>query len=156
MGRLIGHTDCKSFPLATPGSAAHGSTAGSEADRAPAALGAGSDVECLEYEYDGRSVLRLKHVNAGFNCCPGTISADIEIASGRIFIRESESSSLCDCNCLFDLDYEVVLLAPGLYRIEVVGPYQPSGDPPLEFLADLTGPSSGSFCVKRSRYPWGY
>ena len=42
------------------------------------------DTSYVEYEYDGRSVLRLKHVNAGFNCCPGTISADIQVEGGAI------------------------------------------------------------------------
>lgn len=112
--------------------------------------------ECVEYDYDGKSVLLLRHVNAGFNCCPGEISASFLISGGEIRIKEKESSSLCDCLCLFDIAYEFVNLRPGLYRITVVGPYQPEGDPPLEFLADLGGPTSGAFCVDRTRYPWSY
>jgi len=136
VGRLVGRTGCKSF-----GAAATVPT---------------SDRECVEYDYDGRSVLRLKHVNAGFNCCPGTISADFLVAGGEIRIKEKEASSLCDCDCLYDLDYEFVGLARGVYTISVVGPYQPEGDPPLEFLVDLAGSPSGSFCVERTRYPWGF
>jgi hypothetical protein len=140
-GRLVGRTDCKSFGAISSGAAATVPT---------------SDRECVEYDYDGRSVLRLKHINAAFNCCPGTISADFLVEGGEIRIKEKETSSLCDCDCLYDLDYEFVGLARGVYTISVVGPYQPEGDPPLEFLVDLAGSSSGSFCVERTRYPWGF
>jgi len=138
-GRLISRTDCKSFPQPD-----------SQAARSIRA----ANQECIEYIYDGKSVLLLKHVNAGFNCCPGTVSADIQISGGEIRIKEKESSSLCDCNCLYDLAYEFVGVAPGITRISVVGPYQPEGDPPLEFLVDLGGAASGSYCVERTRYPW--
>ena len=140
-GALIARTNCKDA----------GRPASGAAGTAPT-----SSQECVEYEYDGRSVLRLKHVNAGFNCCPGTISADIQVERGAVRVRESESSSLCDCSCLYDLDYEFTGVAPGYWRIEVVGPYQPEGDPPLEFVLVLDGASSGSHCVARTRYPWGY
>lgn len=138
-GQLVGRTDCKDFGASGLGAAT-----------APT-----SSQECVDYDYDGRGGLKLKHVNAGFNCCPGTISATIDISGGSVRINERESSSLCDCDCLYDLDYEIAALAPGLYRISVVGPYQPEGDPPLEFFADLTHASSGSHCVERTRYPWG-
>jgi len=140
VGRLVSRTGCKSADAAGLGAAA----------------ARGSDLECVDYDYDGRGVLKLRHVNAGFNCCPGEISATIDITNGRVLIKEKESASLCCCDCLYDLGYEFAALAPGLYRIAVVGPYQPEEDPPLEFLADLTRAASGSFCVERTRYPWGY
>jgi len=139
VGRLVGRTDCKGSGGTSIGVA-----------------GPTSSQECIEYDYDGRDVLRLKHVNAGFNCCPGTVSADIEISGDTIRIEESESSSLCDCSCLYDLSYEIAALAPGIYRISVVGPYQPEEGPPLEFLLDLDQASTGSFCVQRTQYPWGH
>jgi hypothetical protein len=139
-GRLVGRTDCKAFGGASAGAAA-----------VPT-----SSQECVEYDYDGRSLLRLKHVNAGFNCCPGTISADLDIFGGTVRITETESSSLCDCSCLYDLSYKITALPPGTYRLEVIGPYQPDSDPPLAFDIDLGRAASGSFCVGRTRYPWGY
>lgn len=140
VGRLVGRTDCKSSGGSNPGAAA-----------APT-----SSQECVEYDYDGKSALRLKHVNAGFNCCPGTISADVVAEGGEIRIKEMESSSLCDCSCLYDLDYEFVSVKPGIYRISVAGPYQWEGDPPLDVRVALIGAVSGSHCVERTRYPWGY
>jgi hypothetical protein len=101
VGELVGWTGCKgSTGLSAP----------------PKAEARAAGTECVEYEYDGRSVLRLKHVDAGFNCCPGTISADIDIDGREILITERESSSLCDCNCLFDVNYEIVAVAPGVRR----------------------------------------
>ncbi len=138
-GRLTGYVGCKDFlPSASDGQ-----------DAAP-----GPGWECLEYDCDGKGTLRLKHVNAGFNCCPGTISAEIVISEGEIRIREDESSALCDCNCLFDLDYAFSHLAPASTRISVSGPYLREGDPPLDFVIDLSGPGSGAFCVERTHYPW--
>ncbi|MBC7364011.1 MAG: hypothetical protein H5U07_05630 [Candidatus Aminicenantes bacterium] len=110
--------------------------------------------ECAEYFYDGRGILKLKHLNAAFNCCPGTISAQIIIEPGEIFIKEQESASICDCNCLFDVDYEIIHLKPGVYRISIKNPYQPSDEPPLEFFVNLEGPTSGTYCVPRKKYPW--
>lgn len=141
VGRLVSRTDCKSSGRLNPPTAGTSRAAGEE---------------CIEYDYDGRSALRLKHVNAGFNCCPGTVSAEIQVMGGEIRVKEKESSSLCDCSCLYDLDYEFVGVSPGIYRLSVIGPYQWEGDPPLEFLVDLGGAASGSFCVERTRYPWGY
>jgi hypothetical protein len=139
-GWLVSRTDCKG---------AIGSASGATA--APT-----SSQECVEYDYDGQGRLRLKHINAGFNCCPGTISADFDVSGGTIRIEEKESSSLCDCSCLYDLIYEIAALPPGTYRLTVVGPYQPDTDPPLSFDVDLGRAASGSFCVERTRYPWGY
>ncbi len=140
-GELVGRTDCKSsLSPAAPGGAAKPVTAAGR--------------ECVTYEYDGLGVLTLKHVDAGFNCCPGTISADFTISSTEIRIRETESSSLCDCECLFDLDYEFVNIRPGTYTIAITGPYQVEGDAPLEFTVELTRALSGSFCVERTHYPW--
>lgn len=139
LGRIVARTDCKSAGGTPVGKA--GAAAASQ--------------ECIEYEYDGRSVLRLRHVNAAFNCCPGAISADVEVSGAIIRIGERESSSLCDCNCLYDISYEITGLAPGSVRISIAGPYQPEEGPPLECVVDLGNASSGSCCVTRTGYPWG-
>ena len=118
-----------------------------------------SNLDCLQYEYDGAAVLTLKHVNAGFNCCPSALHADFVIDSGLIIITESESfDSLggCYCLCLFDLDLEIVGLPPGHYTIRVNEMYLQPGDDLLEFPVDLTGPAAASYCVTRDHYPWGF
>ena len=139
LGALVSHTDCKSQ--------------GALAPRAEGEVRAAAQ-ECIEYSYDGHGVLRLKHVNAGFNCCPGKISADLQAEGGEIRITEKESTKGCECECLYDTNYEFVGIKPGVWRITVVGPYQPENDPPLEFSIDLAGATSGSFCVDRTAYPW--
>jgi|GEM_PF-635107 len=133
-GQMTGRTDCKSLEKAvveTP-----------------------SDQDCIEYEYDGESTLLIKHVNAGFNCCP-EIATNVIIENNIITIEEIEIEGLCDCLCLFDMDYEVINLPPGAYTIRVEEPYFPEGDDPLEFQLNLDEAVSGSFCVDRSHYPWG-
>jgi len=110
--------------------------------------------DCVDYFYNGNNILLLTHLNAGFNCCP-VIGADIAVTDNNITITEKEITGLCDCLCLFDLDYEVVNLPPGVYTITVIEPYFMPGDEPLEFIVDLTEEPSGAYCVKRSHYPWG-
>jgi hypothetical protein len=112
------------------------------------------DQDCIEYQYDGESVLQLKHVNAGFNCCP-EIAANITIEDNTITIEEIEISGECYCLCLFDVDYEISNLPPGVYTIKVNGLYLEEGDEPLEFTVDLASSPSGIFCVYRDHYPWG-
>jgi hypothetical protein len=113
-----------------------------------------SSDDCIEYSYDGTSVLSIKHVNAGFNCCPEKVSADFVIVDDTIKVTEKEKSSLCDCSCLFDLDYTIKNLAPGEYFIKVYEPYAFEGKK-LEFEINLQTQTSGSYCVQRDYYPWG-
>ena len=141
IGRLTGRTDCKGML---------GMSAGEPRGTLV------ENRECVEYDYDGKSALRLRHVNAGFNCCPEEITATFLLTGGEIRIKEKEASALCDCLCLYDIGYEFLNVRPGVYRITIVGPYQPEEDPPLEFVADLGAAASGAFCVERTRYPWSY
>ncbi len=136
-GTLLGYGDCKLF------------------DKEAADIQApGSDQDCIEYDYDGGSVLSLKHINAGFNCCPVKIMADIDIENHLIIIKESEAEAGCHCLCLFDVDYEITDLEPGEYTVRVIEPYVHEGDEKLEFTVDLSNPTSGRHCVHRRYYPW--
>jgi hypothetical protein len=112
------------------------------------------DQDCMEYQYDGESILSLKHVNAGFNCCP-EIAANITIEDNIITIEEIEISGECFCLCLFDVDYEISNLPPGEYTIKVNEVYLEEADEILEFTVDLTSSPSGTHCVYRDHYPWG-
>ena len=109
--------------------------------------------DCLEYLYDGRKLI-LKHVNAGFNCCPGTITAEIAVTDRIISIIEREQEAGCLCLCLFDLDMEIDNLEPGEYTIRVVEPYVEDGDESLEFVVQFSAGTSGCYCVSRNYYPW--
>lgn len=137
-GSVVGHFGCKDFStrLGTP--PYH------------------DTLDCLEWEYDGVSVLQIKHVNEGLNCCP-VIVAEITVEGNVITIEELDSldNGGCYCLCLFDVDYEIVNLAPDEYFITVVEPYVPSDKEPLEFTVDLRTSPDGTYCVYRDFYPWG-
>lgn len=139
VGILIGHTECKTLQT------------GGMADSIP------SNQECMEYSYDGEGVLLLKHVNAAFNCCPESITADISIEDSVITIEEHESflnGFACSCNCLYDLDFEIGNLEPGEYTIKVISPYIHPNEEQLEFSTTLSdSPSSGIYCVERGPRP---
>ncbi|UCF06461.1 MAG: hypothetical protein JSV33_05390 [bacterium] len=110
--------------------------------------------DCVAYRYDGSGTLFLDHINAGFNCCPGEIVADITIDGSTITISEGETESACDCLCLFDVHYRIDDLPPGTYTITFIEPYRRGEDEVLEFTVELDGTTSGSHCVERNHYPW--
>jgi heat shock protein HslJ len=64
-----------------------------------------SNQECIVWKYDGSGRLRIIHVNACLNCCPGTIMGEIDIDGFNITISEAEGDDAvpCYCLCLYDL-----------------------------------------------------
>jgi hypothetical protein len=140
-GSVIGYFGCKTF------------AGGKPADTIP------TNLDCLAYQYDGEGILQLTHINAGFNCCPSSLTAEITIEGDLITIVEAEnfdSGGGCYCLCLFDVAYEIVNLLPGEYTISVVELYLQEGDEPLEFTVDLTSSTEGTHCEERDHYPWGF
>ena len=113
------------------------------------------DQSCITYFYNGATKkLLVSHINAGFNCCPGKILCKAELAGNTLIITERESSAMCSCNCLFDLEIEIDNLDPQVYTVKVIEPY--CGDQEkLIFNIDLLSSPQGSFCVSRKQYPWG-
>ena len=97
----------------------------------------------------------LKHTNAGFNCCPEGFGIDLTVSGDTLIIAERENSSLCDCNCLYDLHYVLTGISRSVWWIRVVEPYVRPGQGPLLFQVDLKKQSAGEFCTTRNGYPWG-
>ena len=113
------------------------------------------NVFCVEYSYDGNiDKLLIKHINARFNCCPGTLSVDNTYSNDTIIIQEFESAQLCNCNCLFDLDIEIVGIEPMPYQIIFIEPYCGNQEH-LIFKVDFSILEDGTYCVSRNQYPWG-
>lgn len=110
-------------------------------------------LSCVEYSFDKENnKLTLKHINAGFNCCPDSLYCKVELISDTIQIQEFEKSALCGCNCLYDLDIEVTGIEIKKYEIKFVEPYV--GDQiKLIFDIDLTKDLNGTYCVTRNQYP---
>jgi hypothetical protein len=114
-----------------------------------------ADVSCAEYSYNNTTkTLSIKHVNAGFNCCPGEIQCNITTMNDTILIRESETAMLCDCSCLYDLNIEVYGIDSKKYVIRFIEPYIGNQEQ-LIFEVNLDSQNTGSYCVPRSNYPWG-
>ncbi|MFH1313083.1 MAG: hypothetical protein ABIJ00_07610 [Candidatus Eisenbacteria bacterium] len=137
IGRLVRSTGCKTWELAT------------DTD------GVASDQDCIEWRLDAPGRLLLTHVNAGFNCCP-KFDAVTYVENDTIFIVERELEGQCDCICLFDLDYEIRDLEPGVYEVIVNQECLREDDEPLDFTVDLLTSPSGRHCVERTHYPWGH
>ena len=67
----------------------------------------------FEYSVLHDGYLYINHRNVMFNCCPGTIGADIQVDGNKILIGEYETEDMCDCDCPYDLGYEVGPLVEG-------------------------------------------
>lgn len=113
---------------------------------------ASSSTTCVQYEYDGQGTLLLTHVSAGLNCCPRP-TLTVEVLADTIFVTEIDSG-LCDCYCLYDIEYRVANLSAGNYRIVVHEAILVGGEP-LDFWVDLAQSPSGTMCEERPQYPWG-
>ncbi len=111
------------------------------------------DKTCVVYSYNN-GILNMKHINAGFNCDPGALSATVTLANDTIVIQEYEAQNSADCMCLFDLDIELSNVLPKTYIIKFVEPYAPK-EQPLIFKVDLNKSPKDTYCVNRNKYPWG-
>lgn len=110
---------------------------------------------CVEYAFDqDAGKLILKHIHAGFNCCPESLWCTVAYRNDTIIIQEFEKNMGCKCNCLYDLDIEVEGIVYGKYQLRLSEPYLATQQP-LIFTLDLRTQKQGSFCVPRSIYPWG-
>ncbi len=118
-----------------------------------------SDVDCLEWEYLDNWELHLTHINGGFNCCPESLFADISLSGDTIIIIEHEAFGTvgpCYCLCLFDVDYVFTTIPVGIYTVKIIGMYLDQGDDTLIATIDLNQSYTGSYCVDRDHYPWGF
>lgn len=134
-GKLIKHSDCKSFYQKS--------------------INHGNNESCVEYSFlAGEKKLILKHINTGFNCCPGDLGCIVQFDMDTIVIQEFELEALCNCECLFDMDIEITGIEASQYYVKFVEPY--CGDQEkLEFIIDLLQNPTGEYCVERNQYPWG-
>ena len=111
---------------------------------------------CVVYDYDGSSVLLLRHTNTTFNCTPVEVGGYVTVRpSSSIQIIEDEDVPFpADCLCLYDVDYEIAPVPPGLYHVTVSELYPGSGNEQFDLELDLTEVASGETCLVRSGYPW--
>ncbi len=110
-------------------------------------------MDCIEYSY-GDNTLVIRHVNAAFNCCPEELYVDLNISGDTLIIVEREKSSLCDCDCLYDLDYTLDHISKGTWWIRVKEPYLREADQEILFEVDLRREPEGNWCAERTKYPW--
>jgi hypothetical protein len=131
-GKLVSHSDCKNNQKAT--------------DRPSSS--------CIEYTYDiFHNQLKIRHINAAFNCCPDSMYCVVSVIGNEIHINECEKAPLCNCICLFDLEIEIDDLNQGQYKIVMGEPYVEEQNR-ISFDIDLFLKKEGSYCSERNYYPW--
>jgi len=112
-------------------------------------------LSCIEYAYDNtNNILTMKHINAGFNCCPDSLYIQTLLDGNVITIQEYERSALCRCNCLYDLDIKLNGIEAKEYQVVFAEPYI-ADQQEIIFDIDLKTNIEGHFCVTRKQYPWG-
>lgn len=112
-------------------------------------------LSCIEYNFNNAAnTLKIKHINAGFNCCPDSLYVQSALEGNVITIQEYESNALCDCNCLYDLDIELNGIEAKEYQIVFIEPYAADQQEIIVDI-DLSINIEGDFCVTRKYYPWG-
>lgn len=112
-------------------------------------------LSCVEYSFDNeKNKLTLKHLNAGFNCCPDSIYCKVELNGDTILIQEFEKTAQCHCNCLYDLNIEINGVVLKKYQVKFEEPYVAEQNK-LVFEIDLTKDQNGTYYVTRKQYPWG-
>ncbi|MFH1050381.1 MAG: hypothetical protein V1779_05545 [bacterium] len=136
-GRIINHTDCKNI--------------GGEIQEIVSA----SD-ECITFNYYmSYQIVRLSHINAGFNCCPEKINASYSFSKDTIKIFEKQAKAGCRCDCLYDINYELRNIYPGIYHIEIYGPLTDGiNQPQFSCVVNIPDDFDSTFCIYRGFYPW--
>ena len=114
----------------------------------------GPGLSCVDYSYDGDSILTLSHLNSAFNCCPEDILVEFEIKGDSILITEDDKEELCKCNCLFDVEIKLHNIGKDKYHVRFKEPYVFQDSTRMTFPIDLENEPVGRFCVKRTYYPW--
>ncbi len=71
--------------------------------------------EYLELKSDN-NYLKIKHINAEFNCCPKKLLINSKISNDTIFVYQNEKASMCKCVCRYDLNYKVGTLEHKKYH----------------------------------------
>jgi len=110
--------------------------------------------DCIEYSINN-NILHVKHINAAFNCCPNKVYAIANISHDTIMITEKELlSQPCKCDCLYDVEYNIPNIVDSFYVIIVNEPFITDQSEKLIFSTYPILTSNGSFCKRRSTYPW--
>jgi hypothetical protein len=137
-GKYLSHSECKS-----------GLKSAVETIETPDTL------SCIEYSFnESTNKLSIKHVNAGFNCCPDTMFCLISVKQDTIIIEEKEQGGMCNCDCIYDLNMELSGVAAKKYQVKVIEPYLGDQEA-INFELDLANENVSSYCATRKQYPWG-
>lgn len=75
--------------------------------------------ERFEYRTVNGHFLSMKHINAVFNCEPGSIIVSATVSYDTIKITENETDHYANCICNYDLNFKVGPLDYRQYQVAV-------------------------------------
>lgn len=84
------------------------------------------------------------------------IDGNIAVIGDTILIEEIEYLGSIQCDCLFDVDYQLMNVSSGLYTVKVIHLEVLRPEDRIQiFQIDLDSQASGSYCETRTYPPWG-
>jgi hypothetical protein len=108
----------------------------------------------IKWEFNN-GILKIYHLNAGFNCCFDRIEISVEQNGKSINIIENDIGAKCDCNCPRDIDFMLKDIIEGTYTINIQEALYIDNYPSISFEANLNDGNSGELSFERPFYPWG-
>ena len=115
-----------------------------------------SNFDVIKYIYQNNT-LHLKHINTAFNCCPDSVGGYISIDENIIEINEFELGPVCDCICLFDVEYQISNLDEDKINLNVIQLYLGDETKVHNITISLADSTEGIHKIDRgNHYPWIY
>ncbi len=113
-----------------------------------------SNWDVIKYTYANKT-LHLKHINTAFNCCPDSVGGHIAIEDNKIEIDEFELGPVCDCICLFDVEYQIDNLDEDRIQLNLTQLYLDDDAKTHNLIISLADSTEGIHKIDRgNHYPW--
>jgi len=99
--------------------------------------------EYIELQTVDSNYLEVNHINVLFNCCPSII-VQARVEDGVIICNEIDTLPLCNCMCLFDINYIIGPLEYNQYTFKLLRDY---GKDVFEFNIDFNKKTNFKYSI---------
>lgn len=104
------------------------------------------DVPCVTLQTIDSNYLKIKHINAIFNCAFDSLTIDYTITGNVITIQEKHVNPNAFCICNYDIEYIIGPLEYGTYSVKISD--ESLDDTEMNFEFEFTDNSLITFCNK--------
>jgi hypothetical protein len=108
--------------------------------------------ECITCSIVNGNYLKMVRTNVCFNCCYDSLVITVDqYDHNRILITERENAALCQCNCLYNIEYIVGPFEYGNYELTIDLQYWQED---MKFDIAINDNTNQVYCEERTGYPW--